>query len=79
MKMSLHDWVQNGWLSEHESSREQIRNLLALADRDIQACRTPGLPADWRFAIAYNAALQAATAALDPFPSSCILTPRSMY
>ena len=30
---------------------------LALADRDIRACRTPDLPADWRFAIAYNAAL----------------------
>ena len=64
MNMSLHDWVQNGWLSEHESSREEIRNLLALAERDIRACRTPNLPADWRFAIAYNAALQAATAAL---------------
>lgn len=61
--MSLHDWVRNGWLSEHESSREEIRNLLDLAARDIQACRTPGLPADWCFAIAYNAALQA-TAAL---------------
>ncbi|MBI3933187.1 MAG: hypothetical protein HY316_00750 [Acidobacteria bacterium] len=57
MNMSLHEWVQNGWLSEHESSREEIRNLLALADRDIRACRTPDLPADWRFAIAYNAAL----------------------
>lgn len=62
--MSLQDWVRNGWLTEHESSREEIRNLLALADRDIRASRTPGLPADWRFAISYNAALQAATAAL---------------
>jgi hypothetical protein len=35
-----------------------------LADRDIGASQTPSLPADWRFAIAYNAALQAATAAL---------------
>lgn len=64
MSMSLQDWVRNGWLSEHESSREEIRNLLDLADRDIRACRTPGLPADWRFAIAYNAARQSATAAL---------------
>jgi hypothetical protein len=62
--MSLQDWVRNGWLTEHDSSREEIRELLALADRDIGACRTPDLPADWRFAIAYNAALQAATAAL---------------
>ena len=64
MNMSLRDWVQNGWLSEHESSREEIRNLLALADRDIRECRTSGLSPDWRFAIAYNAGLQAATAAL---------------
>ena len=62
--MSLQDWVRNGWLTKHDSSREEIRELLALADRDIGACRTPNLPADWRFAIAYNAALQAATAAL---------------
>jgi hypothetical protein len=33
-------------------------------DRDLRACQAEGLDADWRFAIAYNAALQAATAAL---------------
>jgi hypothetical protein len=37
---------------------------LGISDRDLAACKAPGLPADWRFAIAYNAALQAATAAL---------------
>lgn len=62
--MSLEDWVRNGWLSKHESSREEIHNLLALVDRDLHDCRTPDLSADWRFAIAYNAALQSATAAL---------------
>jgi hypothetical protein len=62
--MSLRDWVQYGWLTEHQSSREEIRNLLGLADRDLRACQAKGLDADWRFAIAYNAALQAATAAL---------------
>ncbi len=62
--MSLRDWVQNGWLVEHKSSRKEIRNLLGIADRDIHECQVSGLSADWRFAIAYNAALQAATAAL---------------
>ena len=38
--------------------------MLRLADRDIAACQVKELPADWRFAIAYNAGLQAATAAL---------------
>lgn len=35
-----------------------------MADRDLAACRTQGLHTDWTFNIAYNAALQLATAAL---------------
>jgi len=62
--MSLRDWVQYGWLTEHQSSREEITNLLGVVDRDLRECHAKGLGADWRFAIAYNAALQAATAAL---------------
>jgi hypothetical protein len=62
--MSLRDWLRAGWLDEHTSSREEISGLLGVADRDLGDCRTAGLSADWRFNIAYNAALQAATAAL---------------
>jgi hypothetical protein len=64
MKLSLQDWVQSGWASQHNSSRQEISKLLALSDRDLANCATSGLDADWRFAIAYNAALQSATAAL---------------
>lgn len=64
MNTSLRDWVQYGWLSEHQSSQEEIKNLPGLVDRDLLACQAKGLGADWSFAIAYNAALQAATAAL---------------
>jgi hypothetical protein len=64
VKTSLESWLRNRWLVQHTSSREEIANLFALADRDLDACQTKNLPADWRFAIAYNAALQAATAAL---------------
>lgn len=64
MSMRLHDWVQRGWLTEHKSSCEEIKNLLGVVDRDLRECQAEGLGADWRFAIAYNAALQAATAAL---------------
>jgi hypothetical protein len=64
MSMSLRGWVQYGWLTEHQSSREEIKNLLGVVDRDLKECQAKGLSADWRFAIAYNAALQAATAAL---------------
>jgi predicted DNA-binding ribbon-helix-helix protein len=56
--------LRNRWLVQHKSSGEEIANLFALSDRDLAACQTKNLPADWRFAIAYNAALQAATAAL---------------
>lgn len=62
--MSLQSWLQNSWLVQHTSSADEIKNLLAISDRDHAACQVKQLPADWRCAIAYNAALQAATAAL---------------
>ena len=62
--MSLQSWHQNSWLVQHATSPEEITNLLGLSDRDLAACQVKQLPADWRFAIAYNAGLQAATAAL---------------
>jgi len=62
--MSLQSWLRNSWLVQHTTSPEEIRNLLSISDRDLAACQVRQLPSDWRFAIAYNAALQAATAAL---------------
>jgi hypothetical protein len=62
--MSLRDWLKNGWLVEHKTSPREIADLLAVADRDLHDCRADGLGPDWRLNIAYNAALQCATAAL---------------
>ncbi len=62
--MSLQNWEAKGWLRSHPASREEIAELLALAHRDLAECETPGLSPDWQLAIAYNAALQCATAAL---------------
>jgi hypothetical protein len=62
--MSLQGWLENSWLVQHTASPEEIKNLLGISDRDLAACQVKQLPADWRFAIAYNAGLQAATAAL---------------
>ncbi|MDD4889011.1 MAG: hypothetical protein PHU85_03705 [Phycisphaerae bacterium] len=62
--MTLENWLSNGWLSAHRSSPQEIRDLLALADRDLKDCLAQGLSADWKFSIAYNALLQAATAGL---------------
>jgi hypothetical protein len=62
--MSLPDWHKNGWLTEQQTSQREIADLLGVVDRDLADCKTPGLSADWRLNIAYNAALQGATAAL---------------
>jgi hypothetical protein len=64
MNVGLTDWLNNGWLTEHHSSPQEIEDLFGIADRDLSDCQTPGLSADWRLNIAYNSALQAATAAL---------------
>jgi hypothetical protein len=62
--MSLGDWLRNSWLVEHKTSPEEIAALLAIVERDLANAKVAGLSEDWRFNIAYNAALQAATAAL---------------
>jgi hypothetical protein len=33
--MSLEDWANNGWLCRHETSRQEIADLLAIVDRDL--------------------------------------------
>jgi len=62
--VSLQDWLKNLWLIEHQTSRQEISDLLKMADRDLAQCRTAQLSPDWQLNIAYNAALQTATAAL---------------
>lgn len=62
--MSLDDWRKNGWLLAHKTGKREIADLLAVADRDLKDCEAKGLSDDWRLNIAYNAILQAATAAL---------------
>ena len=62
--MSLSDWERNGWLTKHQTSSNEIRDLLQVVERDLADSASKGLSADWRLNIAYNAALQAATSAL---------------
>ena len=62
--MSLQDWLKNGWLVEHKTSAAEIADLMAIANRDLEDCHVQGLSPDWKLNIAYNAALQASTAAL---------------
>jgi hypothetical protein len=60
----LKDWLKNGWLVAHKPTKREIQDLLGVADRDLHDCQAAGLSADWRLNIAYNAALQLATASL---------------
>ena len=62
--MSLRDWLANRWVDEHTTNAEEIANHLALADRDLHDALSTELSVDWRFNIAYNAALQLAGTAL---------------
>lgn len=62
--MSLREWLRNGWLVEHRTSPQEITDLFRLVNRDLKDCHIATLSTDWRLSIAYNAALQAATAAL---------------
>lgn len=62
--MTLEVWLRNSWLIKHETSSQEIADLLGVADRDLADCQSPNLSPDWRLNIAYNAALQLATAAL---------------
>lgn len=59
--MSLKQWLNNGWLKPHKTSRKEIGNLLAIGRRDLRDAHDGGISADWRFSIAYNAALKICT------------------
>lgn len=61
MKMNLKNWAEFGWLKPHKTSGQEIQNLLAIVDRDLADARQSNLSADWRFGIAYNAALKLCT------------------
>ena len=62
--MSLKDWLRNGWLIEHTSSQVEMADLFRLVARDLKDAQVSQLSLDGRLGIAYNAALQSATAAL---------------
>lgn len=58
--MTLEQWAANGWLRSHETSPEEIANLFGIVDRDL-ADASGGISPDWRFGIAYNAAIKLCT------------------
>ncbi len=58
--MSLAQWAENGWLRLHVTSEKEISDLLKIVERDLQDA-AGDISADWRFGIAYNAALKLCT------------------
>jgi uncharacterized protein (UPF0332 family) len=58
--MSLEDWARDRWLQRHKTSKQEITDLLGIVDRDLKDAEGD-ISADWRFGIAYNAALKLCT------------------
>lgn len=62
--MSLQGWYESGWLRQHQTSQEEIGNLLGIVFRDLEDAQGKDLSSDWQFGIAYNAALKLCTCLL---------------
>ena len=62
--MSLKNLLNNGILKKHETNEKEIYDLFSIVDRDLEDAAVPNLSTDRRFAIIYNAVLQAVTALL---------------
>lgn len=61
--MSLQQWAENGWLRPYSTNQKEITDLLAIVERDL-ADAAGSISSDWRFGIAYNAALKLCTVLL---------------
>jgi hypothetical protein len=62
--MSLQDLLNEGYLKAHKTSKNEINQLLVVYERDLVDAQVEDVSDDRRFAIAYNAALMVAVAAL---------------
>ena len=62
--MTLFEWQNNGWLRPHVSSQKEIEGLFSIVHRDLNDAISDDLSCDWKFGIAYNAALKLCTVLL---------------
>jgi hypothetical protein len=58
--MSLQSWLKYGWLRPHRTNNKEIADLFRIIDRDLKDA-AGDISDDWRFGIAYNAALKLCT------------------
>ena len=62
--MSLEKWVEYGWLKLEPTSRDEIKSLLTIVNRDLKDANVAAISDDRRFEAAFNAARTVATLAL---------------
>ena len=62
--MSLEKWVEYSWLKAEPTSRDEIKSLLTIVDRDLKDANVAAVSEDRRFEAAFSAARTAATIAL---------------
>ena len=62
--MSLQNWLNEGRLKTHKTSKNELSQLLAIFERDIADAQSNKISIDRRFATAHNAALTVSVAAL---------------
>ena len=44
--MSLKQWFDNGWIKQHRSSRQEVADLLAIVERDLNDASSGGISSD---------------------------------
>jgi len=59
--MTLRDLQNQGRLRPHRTNREEVDELFQLAERGLADAQVPGVSADGRFMMAYDAAMALAT------------------
>jgi hypothetical protein len=62
--MSLEKWVEHGWLKAEPTSRDEVKSLLTIVDRDLKDANVAAVSQDRRFEAAFNAARTLANLAL---------------
>ena len=62
--MTLQKWAEYGWLRAEPTSRDEIKSLLTIVDRDLKDANIAAISEDRRFEAAFNALRTAANIAL---------------
>ncbi len=58
--MNLESWLDNAWVEDHKTSKQEISSLLGIIERNLDDVKQ-NISSDSRFGLAYNAALTLCT------------------